>query len=127
MAPDVTRYAVTATRWEGGWELAIDGVGVTQSRNLRTADAMIRSYLRLDLGADVARAAEIEVSVDLDGLEQDAAAVRAELEQLNVLSAKVSRDSRSLAARLKEDGLTGVDAAEVMGISEQRFSQLTKS
>jgi hypothetical protein len=30
----MTRYAVTAKRWKHGWELHIDGVGVTQSRTL---------------------------------------------------------------------------------------------
>jgi DNA-directed RNA polymerase specialized sigma subunit len=120
----MTTYTVTATRWEGGWELDIDGVGVTQSHNLKSADKMIRSYLRMDLGEAAAKDADIEVTVDLDGLEKVAAGVRAEIDELNALSAKVSKDSRDLAARLKKDGLTGADAAEVMGISEQRFSQL---
>lgn len=123
----MTRYNVTATRWEGGWELDIEGVGVTQSPSLKTADKMIRSYLRMDFDEAGAKAADIEVTVDLDGLEKDAASVRSEIEQLNALSAKVSRDSRNLATRLKRDGLTGADAAEVMGISEQRFSQLINS
>lgn len=55
-------YKVTATRWEDGWELDIEGVGVTQCRALSAADHMVRDYLRLDgiAGADDAR-------IDLQG------------------------------------------------------------
>lgn len=44
MAP-VTTYAVHAKRWKHGWELHIDGVGVTQSRNLDGAEQMVRDYI----------------------------------------------------------------------------------
>jgi len=44
-----TVYDVTAKRWSGGWELHIDGVGVTQSRTLDDAPAMARDYIALDL------------------------------------------------------------------------------
>jgi hypothetical protein len=85
---------------------------------------MIRSYLRMDLGAEVAENAEIEVVYQLDGLEDEAAAVRREASELNALSAKVAKDSRAVAGKLKAAGLTGADAAEVMDISPQRFSQI---
>jgi len=119
-----TKFNVTATRWERGWELEIDGLGVTQSHTLRDADRMIRSYLRMDLGAEVAENAEIEVVYQLDGLEDEAEAVRREASELNALSAKVAKDSRAVAGKLKAAGLTGADAAEVMDISPQRFSQI---
>ena len=37
-----TTRNVTAKRWKHGWELHIDGVGVTQSRTLDTAGQMVR-------------------------------------------------------------------------------------
>jgi hypothetical protein len=45
------QYAVTATRWEKGWELEIEGVGVTQSHTLEDADEMARDLIsrRLDV------------------------------------------------------------------------------
>jgi hypothetical protein len=33
---------VCAKRWKRGWELHIDGIGVTQSRNLSGAEQMVR-------------------------------------------------------------------------------------
>lgn len=41
-------YQVTAKRWERGWELHIESVGVTQSRTVKDAEAMIRDYLHLE-------------------------------------------------------------------------------
>jgi hypothetical protein len=46
----VKTYSVRATRWEHGWELHIDGMGVTQSDDLDDAEMMVRDYISLDLG-----------------------------------------------------------------------------
>ena len=40
-------YEVHARRWARGWELHIDGVGVTQSRSLSDAEGMVRDYIAL--------------------------------------------------------------------------------
>lgn len=40
-----TSYSVIAKKWDGGWELHIEGVGVTQAERLRGADEMVRDYL----------------------------------------------------------------------------------
>ena len=45
-------YQVRARRWAHGWEIHIDGVGVTQSRSLAGAEAMVRDYVALDLELD---------------------------------------------------------------------------
>lgn len=46
----VKTYSVRAERWEHGWELHIDGLGVTQSDDLDDAEMMVRDYISLDLG-----------------------------------------------------------------------------
>ncbi len=38
---------MTARRWARGWELHIDGEGVTQSRSLTDAEYMVRDYIAL--------------------------------------------------------------------------------
>lgn len=48
------RYEVHAKRWAHGWELHIDGVGVTQSRTLDDAEAMVRDYVESATGHDTA-------------------------------------------------------------------------
>jgi hypothetical protein len=59
-------YNVIAKRWEHGWELDIDGIGVTQSRLLSGAEAMVRDYLAADDISD-AETAEVTIRPDLDG------------------------------------------------------------
>ena len=120
----MTKFRVTATRWEKGWELDIEGVGVTQSKSLRDADEMVRDYVRLESGSDVARDAIIEFEFHVDGLEDEVQAVREELDRLAREQRELALASRAVASKLKHAGLTGSDAAKVMGVSEQRFSQL---
>jgi hypothetical protein len=38
-------YQVRAVRWEHGWELHVEGVGVTQSGSLADAEAMARDLI----------------------------------------------------------------------------------
>lgn len=84
---------------------------------------MIRSYLAMEVGERRAESAEIHVNVEVDGMDE-VRKVRREIDHLAEEQKRVARDSRALAKRLKADGLTGSDAAHVMGVSEQRFSQL---
>jgi hypothetical protein len=50
----MSTYTVRAKRWKHGWELHIDGVGVTQSRNLDGAEKMVRDYIETLTGRDAA-------------------------------------------------------------------------
>jgi hypothetical protein len=118
------RYKVTATPWKRGWELAIEGVGTTQSRNLRDAEEMVLDYIRLDFGAKAASEVVIDLDIKVGGLESEVRRVKAELERLSQEQHDVARQSREIASKLKRAGLTGADAARVMGVSAQRFSQL---
>lgn len=40
-------YRVRAKRWARGWELHVDGVGVTQSHGFADAKNMARSYIAM--------------------------------------------------------------------------------
>lgn len=52
----MARYEVTAVPWAGGWELHVDGVGVTQSRTLDAAEQQVRDFLATLLGEDASTA-----------------------------------------------------------------------
>ena len=41
----MSTYTVRAKRWKHGWEMHVDGIGVTQSRNLDGAEQMVRDYV----------------------------------------------------------------------------------
>lgn len=123
MAP-VKAYTVRAVRWERGWELHIPDIGVTQSHGLMDAHQMVTDYIRLMTGDNPGSYSvnlEIEIGDDLDELVQ--LTRRHVIEAVEAQKA-AAEESRKVARRLKDKGLTGRDIAAVLGVSPQRVSQL---
>lgn len=117
-------YQVTAKRWAHGWELHIADVGVTQSRTLREAEMMVRDYLRLD---GVTGDYDVRITPEVgDGLDEATRAARRAVKEAARSQARAAAMSRDAARRLKAKGLTGRDVAAVLGVSEQRVSQLLR-
>ena len=124
-------YLVRAVRWERGWELHIAdaagaAVGVTQVRRLSSADAMVRDYLALDTGK-APETFDVQISPEVPGgLSEEIAAIRAEQQVVAARQADLAAHARSVARRLKEAGLSGSEVGAVMGVSEQRASELLR-
>jgi hypothetical protein len=124
-------YQVRAVRWARGWELHIAdvtgaAVGVTQVRRLAGAEAMARDYLALDTGREP-ESFIVQITPEVPGgLSEEIAAIRAEQRAVAVRQADLAAQARALARRLKEAGLTGSEVGAVMGVSEQRASQLLR-
>jgi hypothetical protein len=103
----MSTYNVRAKRWKHGWELHIDGVGVTQSRNLDGAEQMVRDYIETLTDRDTGDDAVVIHPEVGGGLDQAADAAReaiAEAEQ--ALRAAAAR-SRQVTRQLKQEGLSG--------------------
>jgi len=123
----VTAYHVTAKRWARGWELHIDGVGVTQSRTLTGAVRMVRDYLALDLGGDPA-SYDVTITPELDGeLANETETARQAVREAEKAQRDAAAAQRAVARRLKANGLSGADIAAVLKVSTQRVSQLVNS
>lgn len=123
----MTRYDVRAVRWEYGWELHIDGVGVTQSRGLGDAERMVRDYLHLDFGEAVADGAEIVITPEIgDGIDDEVRQARADVAEADAAQRRAAARSRAVARRMRQQGISGRDIATVLGVSPQRVSQLTR-
>jgi hypothetical protein len=50
----MTTYTVRTKRWAHGWEIHIDGVGVTRSRTRETAEQTVPDYLETLTSRDTA-------------------------------------------------------------------------
>lgn len=116
-------YTVTAKRWDGGWELHIADVGVTQSRTLADADHMVRDYLRLDGHRDWDTAV-VAMVTDLGPLGKRVEAVRKRTRAAEQSQLKAAKEAREVARALRERGLSVTDTATVLGVSRGRVSQL---
>ena len=120
-------YNVLAKRWNKGWELHIEGVGVTQARRPREAEEMVR-----DLIARREEVAEnsfeltwtFEVNAELDAKVKDA---RAAVEDLSTVQRETASKSRAVARQLADAGLAKNEVAWVMDVSPQRVSQLLRA
>jgi hypothetical protein len=122
-----TVYNVRASRWAHGWELHIDGVGVTQSHNLTTAEDMVRDYIALDLGVEP-DSFGVTITPEIgEGLDEDVAAVRRKIREAEQAQLLAAERSRALVRRLATKGLSGKEIAKVLGVSPQRVSQLLHS
>jgi hypothetical protein len=121
-----TTYNVTAKRWKHGWELHIDGVGVTQSRTLDTAEQMVRDYIETLTDKDVSSDTVVIVP-ELGKLDREVRTVREQLAAADRQQQEARNSYRALAAALRGAGLSVSDTAAVLGVSRGRVSQLTKA
>lgn len=121
---DMTTYTVLAKRWRHGWELHIDGIGVTQSRSLNDAEVMARDYISLDTGVPP-DSFSVEIVPEVgEGLDEESAAARRAVAEADKLQRAAASQSREIALKLSGAGLTGREIAVVLRLSPQRVSQL---
>lgn len=116
---------VTATRWDGGWELAIDDDPMTQVRTLDRAEQQVRDYLdtiepeidhsdvRVNLVPDLGAGVSMLVK---EAREATAAAQERQL--------AAARQARTVVRELRSRGVSVTDAAALLGVSRGRISQL---
>lgn len=123
----MTTYSVTAKRWEHGWELHIDGVGVTQCTGLTGAERAARDYVAIVIGGEPA-SFDVEITPELDEeIGEELVAAKRETREAERLQREAALRYRKVARTLRRKRhLSGADTAAVMGVSEQRVSQLVK-
>lgn len=118
-------YTVDAKRWEHGWELHVEGLGVTQSKSLRSAARMAREYISLVEGISDESTIDIEIRPQIDNaLSEVVIVARKAVRELGDQQREVAALSRAAAKDLAESGLSGADIAVVLDVSPQRVSQL---
>jgi hypothetical protein len=75
MVTPMSIWSVRARRWQHGWELHIDGVGVTQSRGLAGAQQAVRDYVGTLTDHDTANDVVTIKPRVAGGLDQEAEAI----------------------------------------------------
>src|SRR5262245_28976411 len=102
---DVTTYRVRAVRWAQGWELHIDGVGVTQVRSLARAEQQVRDYVATLLDMD-ANTATVEVVPDLGSVQKQIDTARRRSCEAEEAQRKAAEDVRRVVVKLRDSGLS---------------------
>lgn len=118
-------YTAHAKRWEHGWELHVDGVGVTQIRTLERAEQQVRDLVETMTDQNASEAAVV-ILPDLGGLEAEIADTRRDIAAATEAQAQAAARSRTLVAKLRAANLSVSDIGTVLGVSRGRVSQLVK-
>lgn len=122
----MTTYNVTAKHWKRGWELHIEGVGVTQSKTLAEAETMVRDYIESLTGADAGDAVIVITPEVGGGLDEQVRTAREAVAAADKATRDAAAQSRKAARDLSQAGLSGRDIAAILRVSAQRVSQLLK-
>jgi DNA-binding CsgD family transcriptional regulator len=118
-------YMVEARRWEHGWELHVDGVGVTQTKSLHSAPRIAREYISLVENINDESTIDVEIRPEIGrALSDEVAVARKAVGDLSDRQREAAALSRAAAKDLAESGLSGADIAVVLDLSPQRVSQL---
>ncbi|WP_300611064.1 hypothetical protein [Trebonia sp.] len=121
-------FQVRARRWEHGWELHIDQVGVTQSHSLRDAEMMARDLISRRRAGISPDAFGVTIMPEIgQGLDEEVREAREAVRVADRAQRAAAAQSREAARRLRQAGLTGRDIARVLDVSPQRVSQLLKT
>ena len=117
---------VTAKRWAKGWELHIDGHGVTQSRTLADAPQQVVDYLDSLHGLRVSTD-DVAVSPELSkALLSEIRRARSNIRKAERELARAAAEQRRVATTLRTEAhLSVTDTAVLMEVSRGRVSQLT--
>ena len=123
----MSTYTAHAIHWEGGWELHVDGVGVTQVRTLDKAAQQVVDLVETMTGED---ASDAHIDIALDGLDNFLERVR----NAQLAAALAAKHSQEAAAEMrlvveilrKDMGLSVSDTAVLLGVSRGRVSQLSR-
>ena len=118
-------YTAVASREGRWWFVEVDGVGATQARNLTGAREMATDLIAITQNLPPDQI-EVEVRAVLEAdLAEEIAKARAAIREVEELQQSVAQASRTVVRKLVNTaGLTGRDAAIVLGVSPQRVSQL---
>ena len=116
-------YRVAARRAHEGWSLHTPH-GDVQASSLSVGKKLARERIAAETGVPVS-AVEVVLAPKLPiDVGAEVAAARDAAAELAALQTSVAARSRQIAGRLRELGLSNADVAVVLGVSEQRVSQL---
>ena len=119
-------YVAKAKRWEHGWEIHVEGVGVTQVRLLEQAKSQACDLIETMLDRRVTES-EIELNFEIGPLVEEIYEVKKLTADAAQLQTQAAARVRTLVAQLRASGLSVSDTATIMGVTRGRVSQLRSS
>ena len=119
----VRTYTARAQRWERGWEIHVEGVGVTQVRSLDRAVGAARELVEIMTGRAI-RPEQVSVEMIPRSMNDRVRRAREKTRRAQEAQRQAAQFTREVITELRDEGLTPADIAGLMGISRGRVTQL---
>ena len=116
-------YVARAQRWDRGWEIHVDNVGVTQVRSLDRAAEFACELVEIMTGKAVGPE-QIVLHVSPESINTKVKRAREKTRQAQEAQMHAAQFTREVVAELRSQGLSPADIAGLMGISRGRVTQL---
>jgi len=115
-----------AKHWEHGWEIRVEGVGVTQVRLLEQAKSQACDLIETLLERRVSES-EIELDAQIGPLVEEIHEVKKLTADAAQLQTQAAFRVRTLVAQLRASGFSVSDIPTILGVTRGRVSQLRSS
>ena len=119
----MTSYVARAQRWSKGWEIHVEGVGVTQVRSLDRAVEFACDLVEIMTGRSI-DAEQIELTIQPRSINDKVRRAREKTRRAQEAQQHAARFTRDVVSELRDEGLSPADIAGLMGISRGRVTQL---
>jgi len=116
-------YVARARRWDRGWEIHVDNVGVTQVRSLDRAVDFACELVEIMTGKAI-EPEQIVLHVSPESINTKVRRAREKTRQAQEAQIQAAQFTRDVVAELRSQGLSPADIAGLMGISRGRVTQL---
>lgn len=120
------KYEVTAHQWEHGWELHVDGLGVTQVSALDKADRQVREYICTVLDLDEYDG-RVVIVPEVGAIADTIRTMHELTDSIAELQAKSSATRNEAVQQMRAFGLSDADIAGALGVSKGRVSQIVNA
>lgn len=122
----MARCTATAVREGRWWVVEVDGVGVTQGRNVTQVHEMAHALI-VDLLEIPAGEVEVEVTFEVPGLQGAVERAKTATREAAQAQLQAAEGAREIARQLSQRGLSAAEVAAVLQVSRSRAQQLART
>jgi len=116
-------YVAHAKRWDRGWEIHVDSVGVTQVRSLDRAVESACDLVEIMTGTVIAPT-QVTLAVHPKSIHDKVQRAREKTRLAQEAQVRAAQFTREVITELRDAGLSPADIAGLMGITRGRVTQL---
>jgi len=116
-------YTAHAKRWDRGWEIHVDSVGVTQVRSLDRAIESACDLVEIMTGKVITQK-QVILEIHPKSINERVRRAREKTQRAQEAQVQAAQFTREVISELRNEGLSPADIAGLMGITRGRVTQL---